>query len=72
MTLARFQYGYCSMRTCKRPIGYDPKLAISVKGNPVCPKCVENILNRGRESLGKMPFPILPNAYTKESFERKE
>ena len=53
-------------------MGFNPKLVVSIKGEPICPKCVDNILNRGRDSLGKMPFPILPNAYTKESFERKE
>lgn len=72
MTRFKFEYGHCSTRTCRKPMGFNPKLVISINGEPICPMCVENILNRGRERLGKMPFPILPNAYTKESFERKE
>ena len=72
MTQSKFEYGYCSIRTCRKPKGFNPKLVVSIKGEPICPKCVDYILNRGWDSLGKMPFPVLPNAYTKESFERKE
>ena len=60
----------CVTRTCRKLIDYHPQLAYRTSsGDPICPSCIEVVINPRREKLGKMPIPILPNAYSKESFE---